>query len=64
MSPLSGIWNNEFADPANGDFTLLNTGNLYNGGIGPSGDSNVPVLDIDRNTRTGPTCDIGADEAL
>jgi hypothetical protein len=62
VGPAGGSWAAEFADPANGDFTLLNTGNLYDAGVGPTGDSNVPTTDIDGDTRSGATCDIGCDE--
>lgn len=62
ISPSGSDWTNEFADPANGDFTLLNTGNLFEAGVGPSTDSNVPTTDIDGTTRSGTTCSIGADE--
>jgi hypothetical protein len=34
----------------------------YDVGIGPSSNANVPSNDIDKQTRTGTTCDIGADE--
>jgi hypothetical protein len=62
VSPSGGSWTNEFSDPANGDFTLLNTGNLYDAGVGPSTDASVPVADIDGDSRSGSTCDIGVDE--
>jgi hypothetical protein len=62
VAPSDSDWDNEFADPANGDFTLLNTGNLYDAGVGPSSDANVPTTDIDGDTRSGATCDIGVDE--
>jgi len=62
IAPSGGAWTNEFSDPVNGDFTLLNGGNLYDAGIGPSSDANVPTTDIDGTTRSGASCDIGADE--
>jgi hypothetical protein len=62
VSPSGSDWSNEFSDPANGDFTLLNTGNLYDAGVGPGTDSDVPSADIDGDSRSGSTCDIGADE--
>lgn len=62
VAPSGGDWANEFSDPANGDFTLLNTGNLYDAGVGPGSDANVPTTDIDGDARSGATCDIGADE--
>jgi len=62
VTPSGGAWTNEFSDPANGNFTLLNSGNLYDSGIGPSSDANVPATDIDGDARAGTTCDIGVDE--
>jgi len=62
VAPDGGDWDNEFSDSANGDFTILNTGNLYDGGLGINLDSYVPPLDIDEDSRSGDTCDIGADE--
>ena len=38
VSPSGSDWANEFVDYANGDFTLLYTGNLYDAGVGPSAD--------------------------
>lgn len=32
ISPASSDWSNEFTDYASGDFSILNSGNLYNGG--------------------------------
>ena len=61
QAPSGGAWTNEFVDPANGDFTAIATGNIQNG-IGPSADSNVPVLDIEGDTRSGATAFIGVDE--
>jgi hypothetical protein len=62
VSPSGGSWTNEFSDPGNGDFTLLNTGNLYGAGVGPGTDASVPAADIDGDSRSGSTCDIGVDE--
>lgn len=62
VSPSGGDWDNEFTDSANGDVTNIGTGNIVNGGIGPSSDSNVNTSDIDGDTRSGTTCDIGVDE--
>jgi hypothetical protein len=62
VSPLDGDWDNEFVDPANDDFTILNTGNLYDAGVGPSTDSNCPTDDMEDDARSGTTTDIGADE--
>ena len=59
-------WDNEFEDPTNGDFTLLNTGNCYEGSeITNTDDSEVPTDDIEgdaRNTGSGEQTSIGADE--
>ena len=52
-------WANEFA-PSN--FTLLSGGDCEGAGVGPGTDANVPTPDIDGTTRSGATCDIGADE--
>jgi hypothetical protein len=62
VAPSGSDWANEFADPANGDLTLLSTGNLYQAGVGPGADSDVPVTDIEGDSRSGVSCDIGADE--
>lgn len=62
VGPSGSVWDNEFNDPANGDYTLLNTGNLYDAGVGPGTDSDVPSTDIDGDSRSGSTCDIGVDE--
>lgn len=55
-------WTAVFNDYPNGDFTLLSTNDLRDNGVGPTTDSNVPTLDIDGDTRSGTTCDIGVDE--
>lgn len=62
VSPSGADWTNEFSAPASGNFTLLNTGNLYDAGVGPGTDANVPTIDIDGDSRSGATTDIGADE--
>lgn len=51
-----------FTDSANGDFSLASGVNAIDAGIGPSSDANVPATDINGNTRSGTTCDIGAAE--
>jgi hypothetical protein len=61
QSPSGADWDNEFVDYLNGDFTAIGTGNIQNG-VGPSVDVNVPVLDIDGDTRSGATAYIGVDE--
>ena len=53
-----GDWDNEYNDPANGDFTLLNTGNCYQGGASGTGVS----LDIEGDSYDGSTPSIGVDE--
>lgn len=62
VAPSGADWDNEFSDPSGGDFTLLNTGNLYDAGVGPGTDASVPTTDIDGDARAGATCDIGVDE--
>ena len=60
---ISGLtWANEFVNAAGGDFTLKIGGSLEGAGIGPESDADVPTTDIDGTTRSGTTCDIGADE--
>lgn len=52
-----------FADASNGDYHLASGDtDAIGAGIGPSSDANVPTTDIDGDTRSGTTCDIGADE--
>ena len=51
-----------FADAANGDFHIPSADPGIGEGVGPSVDSVVPSTDIDGHTRSGSTCDIGADE--
>lgn len=51
-----------FSDPSAGDFSLKSGSPLIDAGIGPAQDSNVPLLDIAGNSRSGDTCTIGAFE--
>lgn len=51
-----------FADPEHGDFHLQPTSPCIGMGIGPELNSLVPLYDIDGDSRTGTTCNIGADE--
>jgi len=44
------------------DFHLKAGADALDAGIGPSSDSNVPSTDIDGDSRSGATCDIGCDE--
>lgn len=44
------------------DLHIEATSDLIGAGIGPGADANVPTTDIDGDTRSGATCDIGADE--
>lgn len=45
------------------DFHLKDTNaDSYEAGIGPSAEGNCPTDDIDGDTRSGATCDMGADE--
>jgi len=62
VGPSGSDWDNEFNDPANGDYTALTGGNIEDAGVGPGTDSDVPSTDIDGGSRSGSTCDIGADE--
>jgi hypothetical protein len=59
VSPFGGDWDNEFVDWANGDFTLLPTGNLYQGGTdNPS--SGYYSTDMQGDAYNSPW-DIGVD---
>lgn len=46
---------------ANGKLTASSTP-VFDAGVGPSSDASVPTTDFDGDTRSGTTCDIGADE--
>lgn len=47
------------------DFSVKDTNaDIYDNGVGPSSDANVPTTDIDGDTRSGSTCDIGVDEYI
>ena len=51
-----------FVDAANDDYHLASGDtDAIGAGIGPSWDGNVPTTDIDGDTRSGTTTDIGAD---
>ena len=51
-----------FVDATNDDYHLASGDtDAIGAGIGPSSDSNVPTTDIDGDTRSGTTTDIGAD---
>jgi hypothetical protein len=58
VAPASGDWDNEFVDPSNGDFTLLNTGNCYHGGVTGTG----VATDIEGDAYDASTPSIGCDE--
>lgn len=66
ITPSGGNWDNELEDPDNGDFRMLNTGDMYLGSpISQFDDSNVPDDDIagnPRNTGEGESVSIGAFE--
>ena len=49
-----------------GDYHLASndSSGAINGGIGPTEDVDVPTYDIDGDTRSGSTCDVGADELV
>lgn len=56
--------NYQTTDPsldANGKIQSTSS-SAYNNGVGPSTDAEVPTIDIDGDSRSGATCDIGADE--
>jgi len=44
------------------NFHLSAGSTLRGDGVGPSSDSDVPTTDVDGDTRSGTTCDIGFDE--
>jgi hypothetical protein len=60
VAPSGSDWANEFPDYATGDFTLGNTGNLFQGGTTITGG---PSTDIDGDSW-GATPSIGADEYI
>jgi len=62
ISPSGGSWTNEFTAPSTGNWTLVASGNCDDGGVGPSTDSTVPTTDMEGDTRSGTTCDVGVDE--
>jgi len=62
IAPSGADWDNEFVDSANGDFTLVASGNCDGGGVGPGTDANVPTTDMEGDARAGATCDVGVDE--
>lgn len=52
-----------FEDKANDDFHLVSGDtDAIGAGIGPASDSDVLTTDVDGDTRSGTTCDIGFDE--
>lgn len=59
ISPSGGNWNNEFVDWVNGDFTLLDTGNLYQGGVPITGG---PTVDIEGDSWDAANPSVGVDE--
>jgi hypothetical protein len=61
ISPSGSDWDNEFNDPSNGDFTLLNTGNCYHGG-GGSPPSGLYTTDIEGDTYNVGAYSVGVDE--
>ena len=61
VSPSGGDWDNEFNDPSNGDFTLLNSGNLYHGGADDPG-SGLYSKDIEGDDYYSGAFSIGVDE--
>ncbi len=61
VSPSGSDWDNEYTDPANGDFTLLNTGNCYHGGASAP-DSDLYTTDMEGDTYNSAAYSIGVDE--
>jgi len=59
VSPSGSDWDNEFTDPANGDFTPLDSGNIYHAGIAISG----LTTDMSGETWNDPPT-IGANEVV
>jgi hypothetical protein len=57
INPSGSDWANEFVNAAAGDFTLLNTGNLYQGGTDVS-----LATDMDGDAYHATTPSIGVDE--
>lgn len=62
VAPSGGDWPNEFTDPGNGDYRILNTGNCYQAGESHTNDGDVPTDDIADNPRTDGQESIGAFE--
>lgn len=61
VSPSGSDWDNEYNDPTNGDYTLLNTGNCYHGGVdNPS--SGLYTTDIEGDAYNSGAYSIGVDE--
>lgn len=59
VAAFDGDWDNEFNDPTNGDFTLLNSGNCYQGGTDNPG-AGLYTVDIEDDAFATPW-DIGVD---
>ncbi len=59
--PSSGDWDNEYTDPDNGDFTILNSGNCYHGGS-TAPDSGLYTTDMEGDTYYSSGYSIGVDE--
>ena len=57
VAPSGGDWANEFVSHTTGDYTILSTGNLYQGGI----DDSI-ATDIDGDAYHATTPSIGVDE--
>ncbi len=56
----------DFVDETDGSLNLhiQSTSDLINNGVGPATDAETNTKDIDGDTRSGTTCDIGADEVV
>lgn len=56
---------NQFTDYNNNDYHVKDTNaDIYDAGIGPGSDSDIPTDDIIGTSRSGSTCDIGAFEYI
>jgi len=63
VTPSGSDWDNEYTDPSNGDFTLLNTGNCFEGGAdNPS--SGLYTTDMDGQPYNVGAYSVGVDENL
>lgn len=55
-------WDDQFINPnynTDVDYRIADGADLKNAGVGPSANSNIPVLDILGNRRSGSVCNVG-----